>query len=101
METITKPVIAYLKENTKDNETIMGGSELGFGLMFLDKSIGDANFGMKTGKRAKYIGYDSAVELSWREAEKFNPEFYEYLPKLLEEYDLAYENPSYKVYARR
>lgn len=96
-----QPVIAYLKENTQDNETIMGGPELGFGLRFSDKLIGDPTFGMRTGKRAKYIVYDSAVELSWREAEKFNPQFYEYLPKLLQEYDIVYENPSYKIYVRR
>jgi 4-amino-4-deoxy-L-arabinose transferase-like glycosyltransferase len=96
-----RPVITYLKENTKENETIMGGPELGFGLNFSDKLIGDATFGMRTGKRAKYIVCDSAVELSWREAERFNPEFYEYLPRLLKEYDLVYENPAYKIYARR
>lgn len=96
-----KPVIAYLQDNTKNDETIMGGPELGFGLRYSDKLIGDPTMGMMSGKRAKFIVYDSAIEISWRESEKFNPEFYEYLPKLLKEYDVVYENPAYKIYSRR
>jgi 4-amino-4-deoxy-L-arabinose transferase-like glycosyltransferase len=96
-----KPVIAFLLENSKNGEIIMGGSELGFGLKYSDILIGDPTLGMRSGKRAKYIVYDSAMELSWREAEKFNPEYYEYLPHLLLEYDIVYENPSYKIYTRR
>ena len=96
-----QPVITFLKENTKNGETVMGGAELGFGLKYADNLIGDPTFGMRSGKRPKYIVYDSAVELSLQDATTMFPEFYEYFPKLLQEYEMVYENPSYKVYARK
>jgi 4-amino-4-deoxy-L-arabinose transferase-like glycosyltransferase len=96
-----QPVIRFLQENAQDGKTIMGGPELGFGLKYSDKLIGDPVFGMRSGKRANYIVYDSGIEISWQEAKQFIPEFYEYLPKLLKEYEIVYENAAYKIYARR
>lgn len=97
-----KPMIAFLKENSTENDLIMGGAELGFGLNFPKNHIADGAFGFYTGKRPKFIVYDSGVENSWQDSKNHFPEFYTYFPRLLEEeYQLAYENDAFKVYMRR
>ncbi len=97
-----KPTIAFLKENSTENDLIMGKSDLGFGLGFPKNFIDDGEFAYTSGKRPKFIVYDSQVESSWQDSKIFFPEFYEYLPRLLkEEYKLGYENDAYKVYIRR
>lgn len=97
-----KPMIAFLKENSTENDLIMGGAELGFGLEFPNNLVSDGGFGYATGKRPKFIVYDSSVENSLQNSKVFFPEFYEYFPKLLrEEYKIAYENAAFKVYERR
>ena len=80
----------------------MGGADLAFGTGFDSNLVSDGRFGYFTGKRPKFIVYDSAVEGSWQASRVLFPEFYEYFPRLLrDEYELAYENPGYKVYERR
>ncbi len=97
-----KPLIAFLKENSRDGGLIMGGSELAFGLGFGTNHVADGRFAYYTGKRPKFIVYDSAVDNSWKDSRIHFPEFYEYFPRLLkDEYQLAYENPAFKVYERR
>ena len=97
-----KPTISFLKENSTDNDLIMGGAELGFGLDFPKNHIADGLFGFKTGKRPKFIMYDSGVENSWQDSKIYNLEFYEYLPRLLnEEYRIAYEDDAFKIYQRK
>jgi hypothetical protein len=80
----------------------MGGADLAFGTGFDSNLVSDGRFGLLTGKRPRFIIYDSAVESSWLDSRVFFPEFYEYFPRLLrDEYQLAYENAAYKVYERR
>ncbi len=96
------PLIAYLKENMRESDHVMGGSELAFGRGFDSNHIADGRFGFYTGKRPRFIIYDSAVENSWKDSKIHFPEFYEYFPKLLkEEYRMSYENAAYKVYERK
>ena len=97
-----QPTVDFLKQNTTEKEMIMASSDFGFGLEFPDNLVDDGRFAYKTGKRPKFIIYDSGVESSWLESKEFFPEFYEYLPRLLqEEYQVAYENAAYKVYVHR
>lgn len=97
-----EPMIAYLKTNMSGNDHVMGGADLAFGLGFEANIIADGRFGYYTGKRSRYIVYDSAVENSWQHSQKFFPEFYEYFPRLLrDEYRIAYENAAYKIYERK
>lgn len=99
---VYQPTVNFLKQNAAENDMIMGGAEMVFGLEFSKNFISDGQFGYKTGKRPKFIVYDDAVHSSWQESKKFNPEFHEYFPHLLsEEYEIVYENPAYKIYARR
>ncbi len=101
-ENFYQPAVEFLRRNTPAEETIMAGSDFGFGLGFPDNLVDDGRFAINTGKRPKFIVYDSGVESSWRESKEFFPAFYEYLPRLLrEEYALAYENAAYKIYVRR
>ncbi|MGI8669914.1 MAG: hypothetical protein ACR2J3_08750 [Aridibacter sp.] len=96
-----KPTIAYLKENSTEKDLIMGKSDLGFELGFPKNFIDDGEFAYSSGKRPKFIIYDSQVESSWQDSKVSFPEFYVYFPKLLkEEYKVAYENEGYKVYVR-
>ena len=96
------PLIGYLKENMRAGDHVMGGSDLAFGLGFSANHIADGRFGFYTGKRPRFIIYDSAVENSWKDSKIYFPEFYEYFPKLLnDEYRVSYENSAYKVYERK
>ena len=56
-------------------EESIGGAELGFGLGFPKNHIADGLFGFRTGKRPKFIMYDSSVENSWQDSKTFQPEF--------------------------
>jgi 4-amino-4-deoxy-L-arabinose transferase-like glycosyltransferase len=97
-----KPIIAYLAENMGPEDHVMAGADLAFGLGFDPRLIADGRFGYYTGKRPRYIVYDSSVEISWAASKVNFPAFYEYFPRLLrEEYRVAYENDAYKVYERR
>jgi hypothetical protein len=94
-------MIAYLRENSRDNDVVMGGADLAFGLGFDSNLLSDGRFGYYTGKRPRYIVSDSAVESSWADSKIHVPEFYEYFPRILkEEYSLTYQNAAYKVYER-
>jgi hypothetical protein len=79
----------------------MGGAALGFGLGFPDNFVSDGRFGYASGKRPKFIVWNDEAESSWQESKEFYPELYEYIPRLLEEYDVVYENSAFKVYIRR
>jgi 4-amino-4-deoxy-L-arabinose transferase-like glycosyltransferase len=95
------PAIDYLKENAAENDLIFGKSDLAFGLNFPDNFVDDGEFGYSSGKKPKFIIYDSQVENSLNDAKVYFPEFYEYLPNLLEnQYELAFENDGYKIYRR-
>lgn len=97
-----EPMIAHLQQNMGPNDFVMGGSDLAFGLGFEANLIADGRYGYYTGKRPRYIVYDSGTELTWQNSQKFFPEFYEYFPRLLRyEYRIAYENAAYKIYERR
>ncbi|MFN0141447.1 MAG: hypothetical protein ACKVQW_15335 [Pyrinomonadaceae bacterium] len=96
------PVIAHLKTNMGENDYVMGGADLAFGLGFEANLIADGRYGYYTGKRPRYIVSDSATDLTWQNSQKFFPEFYEYFPRLLrDEYRVSYENAAYKIYERR
>lgn len=95
-------MIAFVKETSTENDIVMGGADLAFGLGFDSNLLSDGRFGYFTGKRPKYIVTDSAVQNSWEGSRATFPEFYEYFPKLLrEEYEPAFENAGYTVHERR
>lgn len=96
------PAVNFLNQNAVANDTIFGGPELRFGLKTPAAHIADGTFGMQTGKRPKFIVYDPGTDDSCKDSKTFNPEFYEYFPRLLnEEYRVGYENAAFKVYVRR
>lgn len=97
-----QPTVDYLTQNANEKDVIMAGAEFGFGLNFSDNLLSDGRFGYYTGKRPRFIVYDSAVNMSWLESKEFFPAFYDYFPRLLqEEYKLVYENAAFKVYEKR
>ena len=95
------PLTKFLKENTAENELIMGGADIGFDLGFPINHVADGRFAFYTGKRPKYIIYDSSVEISWLDSKTLYPQLYEHLPRLLQEYEVVYENAAYKIYQRK
>lgn len=97
-----QPTIEYLQANTTEEDMIYGGADLVIGLKFSKKLSGDARFGHKTGKKAKFIVIDDAVISSIEDNKINSPEFYEYIAKMLnEQYEIAYENAAYKIYRRK
>jgi 4-amino-4-deoxy-L-arabinose transferase-like glycosyltransferase len=99
---VYRPAVKFLRENTKDNEMIFGSPTLGFELGFQENLIGDPKFGMTTGKRPRILVFDDESRNSWQESQKFYPEYYEYLPRLLnEEYKIIYENAAFQIYELR
>lgn len=96
------PLIDFLETNMTSNDQVMGGAELAFGMGFTQRHFADGRFGFYTGKRPRFIVYDSAVEISWKDSKLHFPEFYDYFPNLLRDaYRITYENPAYKVYERK
>lgn len=97
-----RPAMEFLNENAADDELIMASAEARFALKPTANHITDGTFAYRTGKRPKYIVYDPGVEDSWNDSKIYFPEFYEYLPRLLnDEYRVAYENTAFKIYVRR
>ncbi len=96
-----QPTIEYLQKNTDAHEPVMGSPTLGFALGFPDNLIGDGRFGMTTGKRPRVLVFDDESRNSWLESEKFYPEYYQYLPRLLDEYRMVYENDAYQIYLKK
>jgi 4-amino-4-deoxy-L-arabinose transferase-like glycosyltransferase len=97
-----KPAIEFLNQNVGQDELVMGAPQIRFYLSPHIRHISDGTFGLRSGKRPKYIVYDPGVEDSWKDSKIYNPEFYEYFPRLLgQEYKVAYQNAAYKIYVRR
>ncbi|NJM52030.1 MAG: hypothetical protein HC846_00760 [Blastocatellia bacterium] len=96
------PTIEFLNQNASENDTIMGGPETRFALKDFRNHLADGAFGYHTGKRPIFIIYDPGTEDSWRDSRIYFPEFYEYLPRMLnEEYQVVYENTAYKIYKKK
>jgi 4-amino-4-deoxy-L-arabinose transferase-like glycosyltransferase len=96
-----QPAIDFLNKNASETDLIMGGQETRFALRRNANHIADGVFGMRTGKRPQYIIYDPGTLDSWNDSKTFYPEFYEHLPRMLnEEYKIVYENTAYKIYKR-
>ena len=94
-----QPTVNYLKENMSEDDMIYGGSELVIGLDFSKNLSGDARFGYKTGKKAKFIVIDDGINSSLDYIKDKSPEFYDYVLRMLkEDYEISYENSAYKVY---
>ena len=96
-----RPTVEFLRQNAGASDLIMGEAGLAFGLGFPPNFMSDGRFGYYTGKRPRYLVYDSSVELSWKESKDFAPHLYEHLPRLLEDYQIVYENKAYKIYQRK
>jgi hypothetical protein len=97
-----RPAMEFLNRTAAPDELIMGSAEARFALDPALNHIADGRFAYYTKKRPKFIVYDPGVEDSWKDSKIYFPEFYEYLPRLLEEeYEVVYENAAFKIYARR
>jgi hypothetical protein len=95
------PAINYINRNANETDLIIGSQEARFALKPTANHIADGTFGMRTGKRPRFIIYDPGTLDSWNDSKTFYPEFYEYFPRILsEEYKIVYENAAYKIYQR-
>lgn len=95
------PLTHFLQENVAENDLMMCGSDIAFASGFPKNYLVDGRYGYYTGKRPKFLIYDSSTENSWRGAKETAPQLYEHLPRLLQDYEIVYENAAYKVYQRR
>lgn len=100
--TLYMPAIGWLKQNTSPESTITGTPALGFGLGFNDNLSTDVRLGYASGKRPDLIVVGDDYVSSFKEYQNKEPELYQYINRLLaEEYREVYENPAFKIYARR
>ncbi|MFV0388686.1 MAG: ArnT family glycosyltransferase [Pyrinomonadaceae bacterium] len=99
MENTYLPAVEYLNKNVSPGENVIGSPELRFALDNNIDHIADGEFGMRTGNRPTYIVLDPGVDDSFNDAKKYNPKFYYYLPKMLEQnYTLVYKNEGFRIY---
>ncbi|MDQ3907218.1 MAG: glycosyltransferase family 39 protein [Acidobacteriota bacterium] len=96
------PAINFLKQNATPQSLIMGSSALGFGLDYPDNLVDDVKFGYYSGRRADFIVVDPDYAATLPAFKERQPEVAAYLDKLFgEDYRLAYDDGSYKIYVRR
>lgn len=96
------PAISFLKQHSSDTTTINGSPSLGFGLGFTDRLTTDGRLGYVSGKRPDLIVITDENEVSFEEYRTMNPALYQHIEKTLtEDYRQVYDNPAFKVYARR
>jgi 4-amino-4-deoxy-L-arabinose transferase-like glycosyltransferase len=96
------PAISFLKEHTGPATTINGSPSLGFELGFTDNLRTDGRLGYISGKRPDLIVITDENESSFEEYRTMNPPLYEHIERTLtQDYRQVYENPAFRVYARR
>lgn len=96
-----KPVIAFLKQNTRPDASIMGSSELGFGLGFFGNLTDDLRLGYLSGKTPDYIVVDSGYEEWIKIYSDADPRFAAFVKdRLTNEYHPVFVQPPYTIYAR-
>lgn len=96
------PAISFLQQNSSPSTTINGSPSLGFGLGFTDRLTTDGRLGYVSGKRPDLIVITDENEVSFEEYKTINPPLYQHITKTLtEDYRQVYDNPAFKVYARR
>jgi hypothetical protein len=96
------PAINFLKQNASPSSLIMGSSALGFGLDFPDNLVDDVKFGYYSGRRADFIVIDPDYALTLPAFKEGQPEVAAYINRLVvKDYRLAYNDGSYRIYARR
>ena len=96
------PAVSFLNQHSNPSTRIIGAASLDFGLNFPDDLVDDVRLGYVSGKRPDFIVVGDEYEVSYKEYQIKQPELYRYLNGLLtEEYRLVYDNPAFKIYARR
>jgi hypothetical protein len=100
--TLYVPAISYLEQHTNASDSITGTPALGFGIGFKDRLMTDVRLGYVSGRRPQWIVVADDYESSFKEYQAADPQLYQYINRLLtDEYREVYENPAFKIYARR
>ena len=97
------PAMAFLKRVAPPPAIIMGGSENGFALGYYANLVDDVDLGYYTGKRPQFIIVDERgygqVLLQYK---VLRPDLDAYVGKMLsEDCDKVYDDPPYRIYARK
>ncbi len=92
----------YLKRNSNRTTLVMGSAALGFELGFTDGLVDDVLLGYHTGKRGDFIVVeDLYYSQTFENLRSAQPEAYQYITQVLDQYREVYSNSYYKIYARQ
>jgi 4-amino-4-deoxy-L-arabinose transferase-like glycosyltransferase len=96
------PAAAFLKSHSTPGGVIMGSAELAFQLGFHGDLVDDYRLGYRSGKRPSVVVLDkSHYQAFITGLRQEDPAAYRYASSLLEhDFNLAYENPAYRIYVR-
>lgn len=96
-----RPAIAFLKQHARPDASIMGSSDLGFGLGFFGNLTDDLRLGYYTGKTPDFIVVEGHYKQWFRAYSQSEPKVYEFIVnRLANEYQPVYVSPPYTIYAR-
>jgi hypothetical protein len=97
-----KPTIAFIKQTVPANASIIGTSELGFGLGFFGNLTDDLRLGYRSGKTPDYIVVDSGYEEWFKIYSVTDPVTYQFIRnRLSSEYRPIFNQPPYTIYMRQ
>jgi 4-amino-4-deoxy-L-arabinose transferase-like glycosyltransferase len=96
------PAAAFLKNHSTPGRDIMGSAEFAFQLGFHGDLVDDFRLGCRSGKRPSVVVMDKVRYQEWIRALQWEePAAYQCATSLLEhDFQLAYENPGYRIYVR-
>jgi hypothetical protein len=96
------PAAAFLKNHSTPGRVIMGSAEFAFQLGFHGDLVDDFRLGCRSGKRPSVVVMDKVRYQEWiRALQREEPAAYQCATSLLEhDFQLAYENPGYRVLVR-
>jgi hypothetical protein len=92
------PAVAFLREHTTPQTTIMASGDIGFGLGFDRNLLDDTRLGYYTGIRPDVIVVEEIYGENfkgWRESE---PALADHVARTLAEYDLVRDQGGYQIY---
>lgn len=94
--------VDYLKRNSNGTTLVMGSAALGFGLGFTEGLVDDVLLGYRSGKQGDFIVVEGLYyRQTFENLRSAQPEAYEHITRVLDQYREVYGNSYYKIYARQ
>jgi 4-amino-4-deoxy-L-arabinose transferase-like glycosyltransferase len=95
------PAMAYLRQHSTAEDTILADAVVGFELGFERRVIDDTWLGYKTGKKPDWLVITPVYASMIESMPQFHPDVSRHITQFLEQYRLAYQNEGYRIYVRK